>query len=206
MTCKLGGEAVSGRRLNKMITTEFPFGKSQVENTSVSNAASECRDLPWYAAYTCPRHEKYVAHQLSERKIGSFLPLYSSVRRWKDRRKRLELPLFPGYVFVQMTQQNRVDILRLPGVVQFVCFQGKPAAVQQSEIEALRRGASGSVVVQPHPYLQAGRKVRITSGPMEGTEGIIVRRKQQTRIVLSVSLLQRSCAMEIGEADVEPIS
>jgi transcription antitermination factor NusG len=162
-------------------------------------------DTPWYAAYTCPRHEKYVAQQLVERHIGSFLPLYSSVRRWKDRRKRLELPLFPSYVFVQMTERNRLDILRLPGVVQLVCFQGKPAAIAPAEIEALRRGTSGSVVVQPHPYLKEGRRVRIVSGPMTGTEGIFVRRKQQTRLVISISLIQRSVAMEISEADVEPV-
>lgn len=165
-----------------------------------------CPDIPWYAAYTCPRHEKYVAQQLVNRHIGSFLPLYSSVRRWKDRRKRLELPLFPGYVFVQMTERNRLDILRLPGVVQLVCFQGKPAAIALAEIEALRRGTTGSVVVQPHPYLKEGRKVRIISGPMTGTEGIFVRRKHQTRLVISISLIQRSVAMEIGEADVEPVS
>lgn len=162
-------------------------------------------DSPWYAAYTCPRHEKYVAQQLVNRRIGSFLPLYSSVRRWKDRRKRIDLPLFPGYVFVQMTERNRLDILRLPGVVQLVCFQGKPAAIAPAEIKALRRGTTGSVVVQPHPYLKEGRRVRIVSGPMTGTEGIFVRRKHQTRLVISISLIQRSVAMEIGEADVEPI-
>lgn len=163
-------------------------------------------DIPWYAAYTCPRHEKNVAEQLIKRQIGSFLPLYSSVRRWKDRRKRIDLPLFPGYVFVQMTARNRLDILRLPGVVQLVCFQGMPAAIAPAEIDALRRGTTGAVVVQPHPYLKEGRKVRIINGPMAGTEGIFVRRKQQTRLVISISLIQRSVAMEISEADVEAIS
>lgn len=167
---------------------------------------SACTDVPWYAAYTCPRHEKYVAQQLVRREIGSFLPLYSSVRRWKDRRKRVYLPLFPGYVFVQMTERNRLDILRLPGVVQLVCFQGKPATIAPAEIDALRRGTTGSVVVQPHPYLREGRRVRIINGPMTGTEGIFVRRKHQTRLVISISLIQRSVAMEISEADVEAIS
>jgi transcription antitermination factor NusG len=162
-------------------------------------------DNPWYAAYTCPRHEKCVAQQLISRQIGSFLPLYSSVRRWKDRRRRIDLPLFPSYIFVQMTERNRLDILRLPGIVQLVSFQGKPAVIAPVEIEALRRGSTGSVVVQPHPYLKEGRRVRIISGPLAGTEGIYVRRKQQTRLVISISLIQRSVAMEIGEADVEPI-
>jgi transcription antitermination factor NusG len=175
-------------------TSEFP---GHQESTYPGNS--------WYAAYTCPRHEKYVAQQLARRQIGSFLPMYSSVRRWKDRRKRIDLPLFPGYIFVQMTERNRLDILRVPGVVQLVCFRGKPAAIAPSEIEALRHGSSGSVVVQPHPYLKEGRRVRIISGPMVGTEGIYVRRKQQTRLVISISLIQRSVAMEIGGADVEPI-
>lgn len=178
---------------------DLGFLGERVESFEVAN-------LPWYVTYTCPRHEKYVAQQLAERKIGSFLPLYASVRRWKDRRKRLELPLFPGYVFVQMTDRNRLDILRLPGVVQIVCFQGKPAPVPLAEIDALRRGMTGSVVVQPHPFLQAGRRVRIVSGPMAGVEGIFVRRKDQVRVVISISLIQRSVAMEIGEADVEPVS
>jgi transcription antitermination factor NusG len=180
------------------------------EITDIAQVPGQCdcayANTPWYAAYTCARHEKYVAQQLVQRHIGSFLPLYSSVRRWKDRRKRIDLPLFPGYVFVQMTERNRLDILRLPGVVQLVCFQGKPAAIAPGEIEALRRGTTGSVVVQPHPYLKEGRKVRIVSGPMTGTEGIFLRRKHQTRLVISISLIQRSVAMEIGEADVEPVS
>jgi transcription antitermination factor NusG len=187
-----------------MQTAELQETRDEAQFPGESDFA--CPETPWYAAYTCPRHEKYVAQQLVHRHIGSFLPLYSSVRRWKDRRKRIDLPLFPGYVFVQMNERNRLDILRLPGVVQLVCFQGKPAAIAPAEIEALRRGTTGSVVVHPHPYLKEGRKVRIVGGPMTGTEGIFVRRKHQTRLVISISLIQRSVAMEVGEADVEPLS
>lgn len=179
-----------------------------LETIDASGAAKNCFSpgVPWYAAYTSPRHEKHVAHQLAEHHIGSFLPLYCSVRRWKDRRKRLELPLFPCYVFVQVTEQNRLDVLRMPGVVQLVCFQGKPAPIAAAEIDALRRGTDGSIVVQPHPYLKEGRKVRIMNGPMTGAEGILVRRKQQNRLVISIAAIQRSVAVEIGEADVEPVS
>jgi transcription antitermination factor NusG len=187
------------------VMIEYPELTQSVACTDELTAQSAPSEAGWYAAYTCPRHEKFVAHQLAERQIGSFLPLYSSVRRWKDRRKRLELPLFPGYVFVQMTEKNRLEVLRLPGVVQFVCFRGKPAPVASSEIEALRRGTTGSIVVRPHPYLQAGRKVRISNGPLVGTEGIFLRRKHQTRLVISISLIQRSVSMEIGESDVEPV-
>jgi len=162
----------------------------------------------WYALYTSSRHEKMVAKQLEARQIETFLPLYRTWHRWKDRRKQVELPLFPGYVFVQMNSGNRVDLLRISGVVYLVSFLGKPAPLAGSEVDSLRRGLIGSSVLplQPHPYLKAGRKVRIRSGPMAGVEGIFVRRKDIVRVVLSVSLIERSVAVEIDETDVEPIS
>jgi transcription antitermination factor NusG len=160
---------------------------------------------PWYVAYARPRHEKHIVRQLKERGIPSLVPLYTSLRRWKDRKKRLELPLFPGYVFVQMALHRRLDLLRLPGVVDLVTFQGKPVPVQHSEIETLQ-GLNAATVAHPHPYLQVGRRVRIRRGAMEGVEGIFVRRRGQSRVVLSVSLIQRSVAIEIEDADVEPIS
>ena len=168
-------------------------------------AASAGIEGPWYVTCTSPRHEKRVSQQLQERGIASFLPLYASVRRWKDRRKVLELPLFPGYVFVQMNPRNRLDLLRLPGVLGLICFQGKPAEVARIEIDNLRQGLSDRSLVQPHPFLSSGRRVRIRSGPMTGVEGIFVRKRDQTRVVLSISLIQRSVSVEIDEADVEPI-
>jgi len=187
------------------MTCAEPHFEQPLLNPQPSTHDLSSSGAPWYVVYTCPRHEKYVAHQLGERAIGCFLPLYSSLRRWKDRTKRLELPLFPGYLFVQMTTQNRVQILSLPGVVQFVCFHGQPAPVSKGELESLRQGTSGSMDVQPHPFLQAGRKVRVVSGSMAGVEGIYVRRKDQNRVIITISLIQRSVAVEIGEAEVAPI-
>jgi transcription antitermination factor NusG len=175
-------------------------------STTGESEPDHIQELPWYVAYARPRHEKHIARQLAERGVGSFVPLYTSVRRWKDRRKRLELPLFPGYVFVQIALQCKLDLLRLPGVVDLVRFQGRPVPVLSGEIESLRQGLSGACLVHPHPYLQAGRKVRIRGGVLQGVEGIFVRRRGQTRIVLSVSLIQRSVAIEIEEADLEPLS
>jgi len=169
-----------------------------------SNA--EVASAPWYAAYTSARHEKRVTQQLNERQIPSFLPTYWSVRRWKDRRKRLELPLFPSYVFVQINDQNRLNLLRLPGVLGLVCFQGRPVPVTSAEIENLRRSLTESTVVQPHPYLKVGRRVRVRSGAMAGVEGVLVRKRDRARIVLSISILQRSVSVDIDEADVEPIN
>lgn len=159
---------------------------------------------PWYVAYARPRHEKHIAHQLEQRGIRSLVPLYTSVRRWKDRRKRLELPLFPCYVFVQIPVQRKLELLRLPGVVDLISFQGKPVAVLHSEIENLQ-SLTASTMAEPFPYLQSGRRVRVRSGALEGLEGIFVRRRGQSRIVLSVSLIQRSVAIEVEDADVEPI-
>jgi transcription antitermination factor NusG len=160
---------------------------------------------PWYAAYTFAKHEKRVVQQLGEHRIQSFLPTYRSVRRWKDRKKILELPLFPSYVFVQMDLSERVNLLRLPGVLSLVCFQGQPTPVDSLEIENLRHGLADQTIVHPHPYLKTGRRVRIRSGAMAGVEGVLVRKKDCARVVLSISLLQRSVCVDIDEADVDPV-
>ena len=175
--------------------------------TDYSAAQQVCQptQTPWYAAYTFAKHEKRVVQQLDERRIQSFLPTYRSVRRWKDRKKVLELPLFPSYVFVQMSVNNRVELLSLPGVLGLVCFQGKPAPVDSVEIQNLRQGLADRTIVHPHPYLKAGRRVRIRSGSLAGVEGVLVRKKDCARVVLSISLLQRSVSVDIDEADVEPI-
>jgi transcription antitermination factor NusG len=155
--------------------------------------------------YTCPRHEKCVAQQIEQRSISCFLPLYRSVRRWKDRRKELELALFPGYVFVRLALKDRLRVLQLPSAVRLVSFNGRPAALPEAEIDQLReRLARGSV--EPHPYLRVGRRVRVCGGPMQGLEGIIVRRKDRCRVVFSLDLIMRSVAVEVDESDVEPVA
>ncbi len=160
----------------------------------------------WYALYTCPRHEKYVAQQIERRHISCFLPLYRSVRRWKDRRKELELALFPGYVFVHIALQDRLQVLQVPGAVRLVTFNGQPAVLPALEIECLRNRQTGVGAIQPHPYLCVGRRVRVRSGPLEGLEGIIRRSKDKCRVVFSLDLIMRSVAVEVDAADVELIS
>jgi transcription termination/antitermination protein NusG len=164
----------------------------------------DCAQPQWYAAYTAPRHEKQVTRQIEGRQVQSFLPLYRSVRRWKDRRKEVELPLFPGYVFVRMALKQRLLVLQVPGVVQLVSFQGRPAALPEGEIERLQDRLGRDVRMEPHPYLRVGRRVRVRSGSVAGLEGILVRRKDKFRVVLSIDLIQRSIAVEVDEADVEP--
>jgi transcription antitermination factor NusG len=169
----------------------------------VADEVTPSSALPWYAAYVCTRHEKQIARQLEERRMNCFLPLYRSVRRWKDRRKELDLVLFPGYVFVQLDLQDRLKVLQLPGVVRFVSFNGHPAALPESEIEILRNGLKKGIHAEPHPYLKVGRKVRVKHGPLAGAEGILVRRKEKFRVVLSIDAIMRSVAVEVDEADVE---
>lgn len=157
----------------------------------------------WYVAYTRPHHEKRVAEQLTQRSIEQFLPLYESVRRWKDRRVRLELPLFPGYVFAHIPLCEKMKVLQTPGVVRLVSFNGRPAALPETELLALRRGLATGVRAKPHPYLARGRRVRVSSGPLTGLMGTVVRIKQNWRIVISFDSIQRSILAEIDVEDLE---
>lgn len=150
------------------------------------------------------RHEKQVARQLEERRVDCFLPMYRSIRRWKDRRKELDMVLFPGYVFVHIDLKHRLRVLQLPSVIRFVSFNGHPAALPEHDIDALRNGLVSGIHAAPHPYLKIGRRVRIKYGPLVGSQGILVRRKDKCRVVLSIDLIMRSVAVEVDEADVEP--
>jgi len=155
----------------------------------------------WFAAYTNANHEKRVAEQLAWRSIEHFLPLYSTTRRWKDRRVALDLPLFPGYIFVRLALRDRLQVLQTPGVASIVGFGGIPLALPQQEIDALRKGVSRGLRAEPHPYLAVGRRVRILAGPLAGMEGILVRKKNHDRFVLSLDLIQRCVAVDIEGTD-----
>jgi transcription antitermination factor NusG len=159
----------------------------------------------WYAVQTCANHEKRVLQQLGQRTVESYLPLYVSVRRWKDRRICLELPLFPGYVFVRLALSDRMRVLQAPSVVRLVGFGGQPAALPDLEMEALRQGLTREMCLQPHPYLKVGHRVRVRSGPLQGLEGILVRKKRGSRFVISLDLIMRSVAAEIDVAELEPV-
>ena len=159
----------------------------------------------WYAAYTSANHEKRVAVQLGQRSVEHFLPLYDSVRRWKDRRVQLQLPLFPGYVFVHFALRDRLLVLQIPGVAKLVSFNGMPAALPRQEIEALRASLESGVRAEPHPYLKVGRRARVKAGPLAGMQGILVRRKNRSRFVISLDLIMRSVAVEVDALELEPL-
>lgn len=159
----------------------------------------------WYVAQTCPRHEKRVAAHLDSKAIERFLPLYSSVSRWKDRRVRLELPLFAGYIFAKFPLADQMRVLETPGVVRLVSFGGLPVPFGDAEMETMRDGLSDRMRVEPHPFLTIGRRVRIKFGPLANLTGILVRKKGALRFVLSLMPIQRSVAAVVDEADIEPV-
>jgi transcription antitermination factor NusG len=159
----------------------------------------------WYASSTCANHEKRVVQQLRLRSIPYFLPVYESVRTWKDRRKRLELPLFPGYIFVRIPVKERLRVLELASVVRLVGFGGLPCALPDAEIEALHNIPPCRLRAEPYGYPAVGRPVRITRGPLQGMEGTLVRRKGSVRLVLSIDMIRQSASVEVDITDVEPL-
>jgi transcription antitermination factor NusG len=160
-------------------------------------------ELAWYALYTRHQHEKTVADILSRKGFEVFLPLYSVVHRWKDRNKQLSLPLYPGYVFLHDDLERRLPILVTPGVHSIVGTAGAPEPIPDSEIHAVKRVIESSLAVEPYPYLQCGDRVRVQSGPLEGIEGVLVRKKNAYRLVLTVEILMKSVAVEIDASLVE---
>jgi len=168
-------------------------------------AIDESRDRPsWWALYTRHQHEKTVAEMLSNKGFEVFLPLHDSMRRWKDRQKLLSLPLFPGYVFVRGNAERRLQVVTTPGVHMILSRGEQIAVVPEEEILSIRRAVDGSYRVEPHPFLKCGERVRVTRGSLEGVEGILVRKKNLYRLVLSVEMLAQSVCVEVAVADVEP--
>jgi len=165
-----------------------------------------CDDSPWWALYTRHQHEKTVADMLSAKGFEVFLPLYDSMRRWKDRQKLLTLPLFPCYVFVRGGLNRRLQVVTTPGVHMILSHGERVAVIPESEIQAIRQTIEGPFRVEPHPFLKCGERVRVIRGTLQGVEGILIRKKNLTRLVLSVSMVAQSVAVEIDALDVEPVT
>jgi transcription antitermination factor NusG len=157
---------------------------------------------PWFALQVRTRHELGVADYLCGQGYEWLLPLYKCRKRWSDRIKEVETPLFPGYLFCRFNPQDRLPILKTPGVIQIVGFNHIPSPVDESEIRAIQTLMATGVPNQPWPYLEIGDKVRIESGSLRGVEGILVDFKGSHRLILSITLLQRSVAVEIDAACV----
>jgi len=144
-----------------------------------------------------------VATVLCGKGFEVFLPTYQSVHCWKDRNKQLTLPLFPGYLFFRYESERRLQILSTPGINGIVNAGGVPAAIPEDEIAGIRRMVESPLRVEPHPFLGEGDLVRITAGPLAGLEGIVVRKKDGFRLILSVTMLGRSAAVEIEASMIE---
>lgn len=163
--------------------------------------------LNWYAIQTRSRHEKMVERQLQNQGIVTFLPLGKQLHHWSDRRKMVEVPLFPGYAFVRTTSspEERMRVLQTNGVVNFVGGQGKGIPVPDSQIEAVQAVVTGQVPFTSHRFLRVGQRVRIRGGSLDGVEGILIAQDQGRHLVISVEPIQRSLAIRIEGYDVEPI-
>jgi transcription antitermination factor NusG len=163
-------------------------------------------DIAWYAVRVRSNFEQVTAAALRFKGIEEFLPVTRARRRWSDRIKYIDQPLFPGYVFCRFVPADRTPILGSPGVVNIVGFGSRLAPIPEEEIEAVRAMVNSTLPVFPHPFLQAGQKIRLNHGPLAGAEGIVVAVKKQFRLVASISLLQRSVSVEIDREWVSPIS
>lgn len=161
--------------------------------------------LPWFAVNTRARYEDFAARQIEGRGYEVFLPIYRVRRRWSDRIKELELPLFPGYLFCRLDINNRFPVLSAPGVIQIVGIGKKPIPVDPQEVQAIQIAVKNNRVSEPLPFRKVGTRVRVEAGPLCGLEGIIQNVKGQRRLVLSITLLQRSVAVEIEHDSVSSL-
>lgn len=159
----------------------------------------------WFAAYTASHHEKHVLNQLAHRNVESYLPLYKASRQWQKRPSvTLDLPLFPNYVFVRISRNQRADVLGTPGVFSIVGSASNAWELPEREIEALRSGLNERNV-EPHPYLVVGERARVKSGALAGLEGVIVRKKNNLNIVLTLDNIMQSIAIEVEAKELEPV-
>jgi transcription antitermination factor NusG len=171
---------------------------------------SHARDVDdscaWYVLYTRHQHEKTVAQILTSKGFEILLPLYSTARQWKDRTKLISLPLFPCYVFLRGGLERQLAVMTTPGVHAIVSTAGQPTPIPHSEIEAIRRVVEGGARVEPHPFLTCGEWVRVKCGPLMGIQGILVRKKNLYRLVLSVEILGKAASVEIDALLVERLN
>jgi transcription antitermination factor NusG len=163
-------------------------------------------DLPrWYALRTKSRHEKLVRDRLVKQRIEELLPTVVRLSQWKDRKKKVEWPLFSGYCFARFLWQDRLTVLKIPGVVDIVGGGQRPEAIPDEEIEAIKILMSSTLPYDSHPYLREGMTVEVVRGPLQGVKGILLRKASRFRLVLAVHLIQQAAAVEIDASDVVAI-
>ncbi len=183
--------------------------ESDLYPQSLAPAPTPCDDSPsryWLAAYTRSRHEQRVAQQLQQKHLECLLPTYERLTRWSDRVQRARAPLFPGYVFVQVADVDRIRVLETAGVVNLVSRGGRAVLLSQDEILQLRACCLQSRHIEPHPYLKIGRRVRVKHGPFCGWEGTLVEKQNARRLVITIEQIMKAVAVNIDGADVEAIN
>ncbi len=163
--------------------------------------------LAWYALYTRSRFEKKLLSELTDRNVEVFLPMREVLSRWKDRKKRIWIPLFSGYIFVHHcnSPENRYRVLNVPGAVRFVGFEGRAVPIPDEQIDAVRRFLESNLAVDPYPYIRVGRRVEVIAGPLKGIQGKLVQKKGRFRFVLQVDLIRQAISVEIDASDVRPL-
>jgi transcription termination/antitermination protein NusG len=160
-------------------------------------------DLQWYAVYTRSRHEKRVASRLGEKEIEVFLPLRKVLRRWKDRRKEILLPLFSSYVFVRIPNMQKLSVLQTPGVVQILSEGNKLVPIPVEQIVSIQMLVESGLHYDPYPYLKEGTLVGVVRGPLSGVQGILVEKRKKHLLVLSVDLIQQSAVLQVDISDTD---
>jgi transcription antitermination factor NusG len=166
---------------------------------------NETNRLHWYALRTKSRHEKLVRDQLDKQGIEPLLPTIKRLSQWKDRKKEIEVPLFSGYCFVRFSQQGRMPVQKVAGVVQIVGSGSRPEPIPEHEIDALRRLMTSVLPHDPHPYLHEGAHVEVIRGPLQGVRGILLRKEKKHRLVIGVQLIQQAASVEIDVRDVAAV-
>lgn len=156
----------------------------------------------WFAIWTRSRHEKFVRDRLSERHIEVFLPTVPRWSRWKDRKKRIDWPLFPGYCFARFDPSNRLAVMSCDGVVQIVGTNGVPEPIPEAEVDGVRRLVESELSYDPCPFIKEGDEVTVVSGPLKGVTGRLLRKGSHARLVLAVSLIAQAVSVEVDAADV----
>ena len=160
--------------------------------------------LHWFAIWTRSRHEQVVREQLVNKRIDVFLPTITRWSRWKDRKKKIDWPLFPGYCFARFDPHERLPILKCTGVVSIISFQGEPAPIPEHEVDGIRRLIDSDLAFDPCPLIREGMMVEVTHGPLKGVIGRLVRKSDKARLLLSVDLIGQGVSVEVDAADVRP--
>ena len=172
----------------------------EMSQTVVSHPTED--DRQWYALWTRSRHEKRVREQLQHKSVEVFLPTIAKWSRWKDRKKQVEWPLFPGYCFARFDAAHRLPVLTCDGVVQIVGIEGVPSPIPAHEVEGIRQLVESELAYDPCPLIKEGEMVKVVSGPLKGVVGRLVRKGTHARLVLAVDLIGQAVSVEVDAADV----